>query len=251
MNILILNGSLKKRFSASAYFSKLLKFLLWGHKIDVFSLKRKNDYYKILELMKECDAVIISAPLYYDGIPSHILPFLREAEVYCKANPCKCKLYVLSNGGFIEGIQNKLHLEMYQSWCERAHISWGGGVGIGGGVMLHVLSLAIPIESILLLVQVIGFNLSNDLIMIIDTIKSYVGSIGIILFLNIGLIFSLIQLARGVRQKKTIKNNYTRVMIPSFVFLIMADLFMIISALFKGKLIFSLYKKDYFLKNNK
>jgi hypothetical protein len=35
-------------------------------------------------------------------------------------------------------------------------------------------------------------------------------------------------------------------MIPSFVFLIFADIFMVLEALFHGKIIFSLYKKiDY------
>jgi hypothetical protein len=63
------------------------------------------------------------------------------------------------------------------------------------------------------------------------------------LFFNIGLLFCTFILAQAIKKKKLIKNQYTRVMLPSFVFLIVADIFMALSALFHGKLIFSLYKK--------
>jgi hypothetical protein len=46
--------------------------------------------------------------------------------------------------------------------------------------------------------------------------------------------------------QKVIKNKYTRTMVPSFIFLIFADIFMVLEVLFHGKTIFSLYRKiDY------
>jgi len=49
----------------------------------------------------------------------------------------------------------------------------------------------------------------------------------------------------AIKMKKCIKNMYTRVMVPSFVFLVFASVFMALGALFNGK-IFSVNKKgDY------
>lgn len=243
MNILIVNGSPKKKGSASAYFGKVLKCLLTGCTINTFSLKQKSSYSKIVEQMAWCDVMIITAPLYYDGLPAHVLPFLREAEGFCEVHPCQCKVYALSNGGFIEGIQNKLHLQMYENWCERTKLSWGGGIGIGGGVMLHVLSRVAVILGILFLVNVVGCLLSSNITGIATAIQSLANGLGVIIFLNSGLIISILQLAKAIRQKQTIENKYTRVMLPSFIFLIITDLFMLLSALLKGKMIGSLYAK--------
>jgi len=63
------------------------------------------------------------------------------------------------------------------------------------------------------------------------------------LFFNIGLFFNTFILAHAIKRRKLVKNRYTRAMIPSFLFLICADIFMVLSALLHGKLIFSLYKR--------
>jgi hypothetical protein len=47
-------------------------------------------------------------------------------------------LYVISNSGFVEGRHNKIHLKQYRCWCECSDVVYGGGLGIGGGVMFHL-----------------------------------------------------------------------------------------------------------------
>lgn len=51
------------------------------------------------------------------------------------------KVYALSNGGFIEGCQNKPLMQVLENFCTRSNIEWCGGIGIGGGVMLNVLRI--------------------------------------------------------------------------------------------------------------
>jgi hypothetical protein len=66
------------------------------------------------------------------------------------------------------------------------------------------------------------------------------------LFFSGGMLFYEFILARAIKKRKVIKNKYTRAMVPSFIFLIFADIFMALEALLHGKIIFSLYKKiDY------
>jgi hypothetical protein len=63
------------------------------------------------------------------------------------------------------------------------------------------------------------------------------------LFFSAGMLFYEFILSWAIKNKKSIKNKYTRVMLPSFIFIIIADVFMTFSALFRGKLVFSLFKK--------
>ena len=243
MNILMLSGSPKKKNSASNFFLNILKLFIVGHKVTTESLNSKKNTKRILELFDTIDALILSVPLYVDGMPSNVLEFMVKAEQYCNEHNCKFKLYVISNNGFIEGTQNKPHIKMYECWCEKSEIDWGGGVGIGGGVMLKVLSIVYPIIiavfSINLLINILSGN-----IITFDLIRPIVENIGIYLFLNCGVIYAMIKLSHHIVTQKFLKNIFTRVMIPSFIFIPIASLFMIITSLFKGKLIFTLLGKD-------
>ena len=105
MKTVFINGSPKKRFSASNYFLKLQSIFVRGHKVFL-KLRTKNDYKTIFDQIINADAVIFSIPLYVDSIPSHVLTFLREMEDFCKEHKLRLKIYVISNNGFIEGSQN-------------------------------------------------------------------------------------------------------------------------------------------------
>lgn len=244
MNILIINGSPKKRGGASAFFSNVLRFMLFPQKSTVKTLGLSKNYGAVFEHLQGVDAVILSVPLYIDGIPSHILPFLQHMEQYCKDNLCKFIFYVISNSGFVEGCQSRAHLAQYQCWCERAGIAWGGGIGIGGGVMLHVIFYAMFLVNIILFFVFVCLHIVSGKPPVNAALLADSGrSIGIWLFLCGGMFFCEYKMALAIKRKKCIKNQYTRVMIPSFIFLIVSDIFMVLSALIHGQLIFSLYKK--------
>ncbi|MDR3123883.1 MAG: NAD(P)H-dependent oxidoreductase [Treponema sp.] len=149
MNILAINGSPKKKGGASAFFSKVLMFMLFPQKVMSKTISLSRNYENIFADLKNAEAVILSVPLYVDGIPSHMIHFLQQMERHCVNNNCKFMLYVISNSGFVGGRQNQAHLEQYKCWCERAGIAWGGGLGIGVGVMLHVIFYVILLLSVI------------------------------------------------------------------------------------------------------
>lgn len=244
--VLILNGSPKKKGSTSGLLGRMAGLLLAGWDVRYASLRAKRDYPKILEQFPEIDALILAVPLYVDGIPSHVLEFLQQAEEFCHKSGCRFLVYAVSNNGFIEGAHNKSHLRMYRCWCQRAGLTWGGGVGIGGGEMFHCLAVYYPIAFAVLLTR----NLVRYGTGAAVTPSGWLPlaeNIGIYLFFNCGIFYSVVRLSASVRKLRQTKDRYTRVMVPAFLFIPMADIFMTLTALFQGRIIFTLLKKDRYI----
>lgn len=181
--------------------------------------------------------------MYVDGIPSHVLEFLQEAEEFCLKNGCHFFVYAISNNGFIEGIHNKSHLKMYECWCRRAGLTWGGGIGVGGGEMFHCLAIYYPIAFFVLIAIILIKYAMGTGITFSDWLP-LVKNIGIYLFFNCGVFYCMARLSASVRKLRQVKNRYTRIMVPGFLFIPIADIFMTLTALFNGKIIFMLLKKD-------
>jgi hypothetical protein len=241
---MIINGSPKKKGGASAFFAKVLRFMLFPHKVTLKSIGVSRNYNDIFANLKTVDAVVISVPLYVDGIPSHFIFFLKQMEQYCINNRCRFILYVISNSGFVGGRQNQVHLEQYKCWCEHANITWGGGLGIGGAVMLHVIFYVILLLSVLQFVIGIFINIfSGRPAVDYALLSGFSRSMIMWLFFSAGMLFYEFVFSCAIKNKKSIKNKFTRVMLPSFIFIIAADIFMVLNALFHGKLVFSLFKK--------
>lgn len=87
MKILILNGSPKKN-STSKFLGRMTGALLTGCNIQYASLHLESKYPEILQKLKDINTLILAAPLYVDGIPSHVLDFLQQAEKFCRENNC-------------------------------------------------------------------------------------------------------------------------------------------------------------------
>lgn len=243
MRVLIVNGSPKKGGSTSKLLGRVMGCLLPGCKVCYADVRSKKEYPSVLGQFKEIDALILAVPLYVDGIPSHVLEFLQQAEQFCVENSCRFSLYAISNNGFIEGSHNKVHLKMYECWCRRAGIAWGGGIGIGGGEMLRALSICFPI----LFAVFIARNLLRYAAGASAAFSDWMPllkNLGLYLFFNSGALCCMMQMASGVRRLRACRNRYTRVMVPSFLFIPMADIFMALTALLNGKNIFSLLKED-------
>lgn len=242
MNILILNASPKRKGGASRFFAKMMKLMLAGCKITTCDVSGPGDYENALSHFENVNAVIMSVPLYVDGIPAHMLPFLMQAEQLCTEKHCNFKLYAVSNNGFIEGRQNATHLNMYEAWCARAGVEWGGGLGIGGGVMLHVLFILFPISVLITLIQIILAVIQTGDIsgaMLWDYCSGLLSTP----FFFIWPLICMIILGVTIRRKKACKNIFTRPLIPSFVFLLCADIFMLISSILAGTWPHKLFKR--------
>ena len=247
MKVLILNASPKRRGGASQFFSMLLRPFLLGCRVKALPLRGPGDYDAALAALPWAEAVVISAPLYVDGAPSHVLPFLERAETVCREKKLDFKLYALSNNGFVEGRQNEPHLRIYEGWCLRAGVAWGGGLGVGGGVMLNWLCMLLPLFALLHTVEVVTMAQSGTLTPL-AALNYYSGCL-IDLFLCAGLIWGLALMGRRVRRGICGENRYTRVLLPSFLFLIGADIFMLLSALFQGTLPHKLFRKQPYRQN--
>lgn len=243
MNLLILNASPKKKGGASRFLSGLFRLFLIGIRKKTLSLSSRQDIQPALELFPTMDVICLSVPLYVDGLPSHVVEFLLQAEEYCKNHSCRFCLYALSNNGFVEGKQNQPALHMLQAWCKRAGITWGGGVGIGGGVMLQVLGFVYPILIGIILFQM-AFSLFTAGVVPSGAWHSLAIQIVTWLFLNSGVLFCMARLSSAIRRKRRLSDQFTRVMIPSFLFVPIADVFMILSSLFQGRFLFTLLKRD-------
>ncbi|MBQ6886884.1 MAG: hypothetical protein IJN54_05185 [Lachnospiraceae bacterium] len=233
MKTVFINGSPKKKFSASAYFLDVLKFFVKGKKVKE-TLRTPSDHERILNTLKDADSVVFCLPLYVDGVPSHVLSFMKKMEVFCKENSLQLNVYVISNGGFIEGKQNQALLQVFENFCKRSNIKWCGGIGIGGGVMLNVLRIVFLIQAGILLLNIVlsGVQFSNWLPM--DALWNFVTQALMITFFNLGVFWYSLRMGIALNKGHLCGNKYTRIMIPSFIFILFADIFFVIISFFEG-----------------
>lgn len=138
MRVALINGSPKATGSAS---NALLVFLsgLLGGEVGVVKLHLKSPTIneKDLNLIGECDVLVWAFPLYVDGVPGHLLSCLVQLEkYYSKKKTTKPLVCALVNCGFYEGNQAGVALEIMKNWTNRAGLTWGQGLGVGGGGML-------------------------------------------------------------------------------------------------------------------
>ena len=235
MKTVFINCSPKKRFCASAYFLGLQRLFVKGKKVTE-KLRNKSDYQRILNELTDADAdaVVFCLPLYVDSVPSHVLSFLKEMELFCKENSIHLTIYSISNNGFIEGNQSEPLLRVFQNFCGKSNLKWGGGIGIGGGVMLNVYRIVYVVQIGLLFLRIMLNGIQNGNFLPAYALKTFAVQTITIVFLNLGVFFYTIRMGGAINKGKFFGKKYTRIMIPSFVFIIFADIFFIIISIFNG-----------------
>ncbi len=140
MKIALLCGSPKPKESASQVLLQILKshFSTDAEVVEI-PVHTKVLPENAVAQLDRADAWVFSFPLYVDGIPSHLLSVLCKLESH-PANAPERRVYGIVNCGFYEGVQAELALELLQHWCQKAGVIWSGGVGIGGGGAVSMLS---------------------------------------------------------------------------------------------------------------
>lgn len=233
MKTVFINCSPSKRFSASSYFIFLERLFVSSEKVTE-TLRSKSDHERILQQLENADAVVFALPLYVDGVPSHVLRFMEVLEQFCREKDLHFGVYCIANNGFIEGRQNEPLMQVFQNFCTHSGLKWGGGTGIGGGVMLNVTRIGFIVEFALLLVNMLlnGFQTGNFFPE--AALINFAENMLILLFLNSGVLLYLFQMADAIRHGTFFGKKYTRIMLPSFVFIIFADIFFIIVSIIKG-----------------
>ena len=245
MKTMFINCSPKKRFCASAYFLSLQRLFTGGQKVTE-KLRTPVDAERILPQLQDADAVVFSLPLYVDGVPSHVLRFMERMEKYCRENSLHFCVYCIANNGFIEGKQNEPLMQVFEHFCARSGLSWGGGVGIGGGVMLNVTRILFVVDIALLVLNTLLSAVNSGNFFPKDAWISFGENAALLLFFNLGVLFYLGRMGRHIRKGTFSGKKYTRIMLPSFVFILFADIFFVIISFFEGGLFRGwLAKKEY------
>ena len=235
MKTVFINCSPKKHFCASSYFLALESLFVRGEKAKE-KLRTPADYDRVLEQLRDADAVVFGLPLYVDSIPSHVLRFLEKMEAYCKENKLMLCVYCIANNGFIEGKQNEPLMQNIEHFCSRAGLTWGGGVGIGGGVMLNVTRILFMVDIGLLLLNILLSVVNSGNFFPREAWISFGENAALLLFFNLGVLFFLARMGHYIRKGAFSGKKYTRIMLPSFVFIVFADIFFVIISLFEGGL---------------
>ena len=233
MKTVLINCSPKKRFCASAYFLFLQRLFIGGEKVNE-KLRTPADHARILEQLRDAQAVVLGLPLYVDGVPSHVLRFLEEMETFCRENGLKLRVYCVANNGFIEGKQNEPLMRVFENFCARTGLVWGGGVGIGGGVMLNVTRILFIVEIALLAVNIVLSAVHTGNFFPKEAWLSFAENAALLLYFNLGALFYLSGMGRAIGNGTVFGKKYTRILIPSFVFILFADIFFLIISLLQG-----------------
>ncbi|MCM1037876.1 MAG: hypothetical protein NC314_09200 [Roseburia sp.] len=233
MKTVLINCSPKKRFCASAYFLGLQRLCVKGEKVTE-KLRNPSDHQRILEELPDADAVVFCLPLYVDSVPSHVLSFLKEMELFCRKNNIHLHVYSISNNGFIEGKQSEPLLRVFQNFCAKSNLEWGGGIGIGGGVMLNVTRIVFIIQIGILFLNILLNGIQNGNFLPVSAFTNFVEQAAVLIFLNLGVFFYIVRMGSAINKGIFFGKKYTRIMVPSFVFILFADIFFIIISIFQG-----------------
>ncbi|MBQ6383290.1 MAG: hypothetical protein IJJ42_06815 [Clostridia bacterium] len=233
MKTIFINCSPKKKFCASSYFLFLERLFAGGQKVTE-KLRTPADGDRILEQLQGAQAVVFGVPLYVDGVPSHVLRFMERMEAFCRESDLHLSIYVISNNGFIEGKQNEPLMQIFENFCARAGLSWGGGVGIGGGVMLNVTRILFVVQFALLLLNIVLSAANTGNFFPESAWINFGENAALLLFFNLGVLFYLCRMSFFLRKGTCSGKKYTRILVPSFVFILFADIFFIIISVFEG-----------------
>ena len=235
MKTVFINCSPKKNLSASAYLVAIQRLFVNGKKVTK-NLRKKSDFPGIFKELKDAESVVLCTPLYVDGLPSHVLTFLEEAERFFKENQMHLNLYCIANNGFIEGRQNEPLMQVLENFCVRAGVRWCGGVGIGGGVMLNVTRIVFVVQTAVFIVLNIINGIKNGVFLDMGILSVFLKNVGLLLFFNAGVLFFLIWMGIAINKRSFFSKRYTRVLVPSFIFILIANIFFVLISLFKGGL---------------
>lgn len=246
MKTVVLNFSPKRKQSNSGYFLKLLGVQAVEHISGI------GNFQNIYKRIEDADVIVVAFPLYVDAIPSHMLAFFKELEENLKNLPVSGKLYGIANNGFYEGEQCQAALDMLRIFCMRTGLTWGGGIGIGGGEMLRAIKV-IPavsgvITGIMAIYQFIQMIVHNKF-----QFASWLTNIPWIWFLegltvymlfSAGMLFQLFRMKAAIRKKVKYRNVYTHpTCCPRFLFEIFANMFWILLAAANGTGVWKLTKR--------
>ena len=192
MKTVFINGSPKKKLSVSSYLLGVVRFLVRGEVVSE-QVRNSGDHERVLNSIGDAENVVFGMPLYVDGVPSHVLAFMKEMENFCK----------------------------------RCNFQWCGGIGIGGGVMLNVMRIMFFVYAGLFVLNTVMSGLSVAL-------PIFAEQLIVVLFFSLGAFFYCLRMGRAINKGAVFGVKFTRVLLPSFLFILVADFFFVIISVVQG-----------------
>lgn len=236
MKTVLLCGSPKKRLSASAFLLKLAALFIGGEKTFVAIPTVPSRYDPILDELKGADNLLFVMPLYVDGVPGHVLSFMQALETFAKEEDLHPRVWVVANNGFIEGRQNAPFMAIMENFSAACGFSFMGGLGIGGGVMLNVIRILLPLQFLMMLLTIFLTYVGEGQWIIREPVENFLLNLLINGALASATFYYIISLARHIHRQEDFGKKYTRILLPAFVFIVVADVFFFIASLLQGGL---------------
>ena len=110
-------------------------------------------------------------------------------------------------------------------FCTRSDLTWFGGIGIGGGVMFSALKAVLMIECGIFLLSIFISGVLYANWFPGDAIQSFLFALLVIFFFHAGAIFYMMKMGLKVNEGTAFGEKFTRILLPSFLFILIADVF--------------------------
>ena len=144
LKVLLLQGSAKAVKSTSASLGDYILSKLPDEDVDketqhiAKAMRSDESWAKFVLAVDSADTVILSFPLYWDGLPSHVVRALERLRDHRMASPpSKPQRFVaIVNNGFPEPWHNEVSLRICRCFADESGFEWGGGLNVGGGAAI-------------------------------------------------------------------------------------------------------------------
>src|SRR5512137_2766360 len=147
---LLINGSPKLRDSSSASIGEYImgRASAVGAVTETFhagrALRREAEWTGLVRAVAHADAVLLSFPLYWDSLPSHLIEALERLKTIRSGTPPTKPqtLYAAVQNGFPEPWHNEVAIDICRQFSKEAGFIWGGAINLGGGGAIN----GVPLE---------------------------------------------------------------------------------------------------------
>ena len=100
--------------------------------------------------------------------------------------------------------------------------------------MLNVTRILFVVQIGVLLLNMLLSGIQTGNFFPIESLTDFGVNLLVLLFLNLGVLFYILKMGIAIDQGRFYGKRYTRILIPSFVFIIFTDIFFTIISIFKG-----------------
>lgn len=137
--IVVLNGSPKGRGGSSGSIGDyiLSKIPQEGISKETFhvgkSIRKEEKWDNLTQSVKNADTIILTFPLYWDSLPSHLIKGLEKLYSQKDELGKAQNFYTIVNNGFPEPWHNEIAIEICKCFAKKMNYKWQGALNIGGG----------------------------------------------------------------------------------------------------------------------